>query len=127
MSDWADNKIGAEGARALGDALKENITLTKLDLDRELEDHKIAAKEQGKHSCGVELLADNKIGVEGARALSDALKTNLIALPILNLSCKQENHKRSKAATVAWGDWQSMKLVMKEPEHWVMHSRSTQH
>jgi hypothetical protein len=30
---FVDNRIGAEGAKALGDALKDNTTLTSLSLD----------------------------------------------------------------------------------------------
>ena len=37
-SDWTENKIGAEGARVLGDALKTNTTLTELDLGGEQQD-----------------------------------------------------------------------------------------
>ena len=47
-----NNRIGAEGARALAEALKTNKALTSLDLRR------------------------NSIGAEGARALAEALKTN---------------------------------------------------
>ena len=36
----ADNEIGDEGARGLGDALKTNATLTQLYLSREQQDHK---------------------------------------------------------------------------------------
>ena len=43
--DWAGNKIGEEGARALGGALKTNTTLAKLDLWREQQDHKEAQQE----------------------------------------------------------------------------------
>ena len=44
----ADNKIGVEGARALGDALKTNTTLTQLSLHGEQQDHK--ETQQGKHN-----------------------------------------------------------------------------
>ena len=44
-SDWAVNEIGDEGARGLGDALKTNTTLTKLDLQREQQDHKQTQRE----------------------------------------------------------------------------------
>ena len=38
--DWADNEIGGEGARVLGDALKTNTTLTQMDLSGVQQDHK---------------------------------------------------------------------------------------
>ena len=44
-SDWADNKIGDEGARGLFDALKTNTTLTWLNLRGEQHDHKQAQQE----------------------------------------------------------------------------------
>ena len=40
MVRLADNRIGAEGARAVGDALKANTTLTELLLGSEQQDHK---------------------------------------------------------------------------------------
>ena len=48
--EWADNYIGDEGARGLGEALKTNTTLTILDLGSEQQDHKEAQQEQGKHN-----------------------------------------------------------------------------
>ena len=36
----ADNRIGDEGVRGLGDALKTNTTLIELNLDGEQQDHK---------------------------------------------------------------------------------------
>ena len=44
-SDWTDNEIGDEGARGLGDALKTNTTLTKLELGCEQQDHKETQQE----------------------------------------------------------------------------------
>ena len=74
----AVNEIGVEGARGLGDALKTDTTLTKLDLGSEQTDQGNTAREQGKH-----------------------------------------NVTRSAG--------QGMRLVLKEPVYWAMHSRQTQH
>ena len=57
LSDWADNEIGDEGARVLGDALKTNTTLTELNLSGVQQDHKQTQQESkaGKHNgmwCG---------------------------------------------------------------------------
>ena len=41
----AGNRIGDEGARALGDALKTNTTLTVLDLHGGQQDHKETQRE----------------------------------------------------------------------------------
>ena len=35
MKQWTDNDIGDEGAIAIGESLKTNTTLTKLDLSRD--------------------------------------------------------------------------------------------
>ena len=71
----SDNEIGAEGASALSEALKTNATLQSLNLEREHEESEddawIADIANNKHKQ-----AGNKIGAEGASALSDALKTN---------------------------------------------------
>ena len=56
------NDIGAEGAAALADALKENTTLTALYLN------------------------GNDIGAEGAAALVDALKENTTLTTLLYLN-----------------------------------------
>ena len=87
----ADNGIGAEGARALSEALKVNTTLQSLNLfgeqEQSVEDGWIADIANNKHQQ-----AGNDIGEEGARALSDALKTNT-SLQSLNLRCEQEVRK----------------------------------
>ena len=78
----------AEGACALSEALKINTTLQSLNLQREQEesdeDGWTADIANNQHKQ-----AGNEIGAEGARALSEALKTNT-ALQLLNLSCVQE-------------------------------------
>ena len=58
-----ENDIGAEGAKALADALKFNAVLTTLELYR------------------------NGIGAEGAVAMTDALKVN-VALTFLKCAAK---------------------------------------
>ena len=79
--------IGDEGASALSEALKNNAALTTLDLAGEQEESEedgwIANIANNKHQQ-----AGNKIGDEGARALSEALKTNT-ALQSLELGCEQ--------------------------------------
>ena len=84
----AGNEIGAEGARALSEALKTNTTLQSLNLGCEQEESEedgwIADIANNQHQQ-----AGNEIGDEGARALSDALKTNT-TLHELNLGGEQE-------------------------------------
>ena len=69
--------IGAEGARAVSEALKTNTTLQSLNLICEKEESKdegigrIGNIANNKHQH-----AGNKIGSEGAGALSEALKAN---------------------------------------------------
>ena len=53
-----ENKIGDEGGKAIGEALKVNTSLTVIDLDR------------------------NKIGVEGGKAIGEALKVNTLLTKI---------------------------------------------
>ena len=48
--DGADNEIGDEGACALGDALKENPTLTELNLEGGKQGHKEAQQERAKQA-----------------------------------------------------------------------------
>ena len=99
------NRIGDEGARALGDALKTNTTLTQLELNSEQQDHKETLKEsKSKHNGMWSGWAANVIGDEGARALGDALKTNT-TLTQLWLSCEQHGHKitqRERARQAQW-------------------------
>ena len=44
-SGWAVNRVGDEGARGLGDALKTNTTLTTLNLQGEQQDRKETQQE----------------------------------------------------------------------------------
>ncbi len=72
---WTGNKIGAEGARALSESLKNNTMLTALDLSGtyyEDDDYLLETNEN--------------IGEEGAIMIIEALKTNS-TLTLLNLSC----------------------------------------
>ena len=85
----ADTKIGAEGARALRDALKTNTTLLSLNLPREQKKARKINEFQELTTTKTKQ-ADNKIGAEGARALSEALKTNT-TLQTLNLWGEQED------------------------------------
>ena len=87
----AGNEIGAEGARALSEALKTNTTLQSLNLGCEQEESEedgwIADIANNKHQQ-----AGNGIGAEGARALSEALKTNT-TLKSLDLYGEKEKKK----------------------------------
>ncbi len=88
--DLGGNQIGAEGARALAEALKINATLTSMDLGG----NQIGA--EGARALAEALkanmtlicmaLADNEIGNEGAKALADALSVNTTLLS-MNLAC----------------------------------------
>ena len=84
----AGNGIGKEGAIALSETLKTNTTLQSLQLFCEQEERDenewVADIANSKHQQAV-----NEIGAEGARALSEALKTNT-TLQSLNLYCWQE-------------------------------------
>ena len=82
-----DNFIGAEGARALAEPLKQNTTLTHLNLMSKC----VAVFNVGDEiqlTCDSFVLA-NEIGAEGARALAESLKQNT-TLTQLNLSCMSE-------------------------------------
>ena len=87
----AGNNIDDEGARALSEALKKNTTLQSLNLGCEQEESEedgwIADIANNQHQQ-----ADNEIGEEGARALSEALKKNT-TLQSLDLRCEQEESK----------------------------------
>ena len=55
LSGWAGNRIGDEGARVLGDALKTNTTLTQLELNSEQQDHKETLKESKASTMACEV------------------------------------------------------------------------
>ena len=113
----AGNGTGDEGARALSEALKTNTTLHSLILEGEQEE----SEEDGLSADIAEnqhQQADNEIGDEGARALSDALKTN-ITLQTLNLSSEQEEKKMDEleALSTTNTNKQGTGLGQKEQEH----------
>ena len=95
----ADNKIGAEGISALSEALKTNATLQSLNLESGQEESdedgwiSDTSNKQNKQ-------ADNRIGAEGAGALSDALKVNT-TLQTLNLKSEQESTDDGQIADIA--------------------------
>ena len=73
----SDNKIGDEGAVAIGEALKINQTLQLIDLSCKF--YLI--------ECNSLTSSVNQIGDKGAVALGEALKINQ-TLQVINLSCK---------------------------------------
>ena len=99
----ADNKIGVEGARALGDALNKNTTLTELDLCGEQQDHK------DKHNGMRSAWTANWFGDEEARSLAEALKTNA-TLTELDLWCEQQDQRNTSGEqgknNCVWSGWQ---------------------
>ena len=102
--DWTGNQIGVEGARALSDALKTNTTLTVLGLGGEQQDTRKHNKRARQAQWHVEWLEDNKIDVEGARALCDALKTNT-TLTELSLGSEQQDHKEAQSERARQAQW----------------------
>src|SRR5438874_1794242 len=91
---FSANQIGDEGTRALAESLKENTSLTTLNLHCKLD--RVDCYLQLRR--GMQLMAytylnvaysfpANQIGVEGARALAESLKENT-SLTTLNLACK---------------------------------------
>src|SRR5579859_5118575 len=85
------NKIGSEGALALAESLKQNTTLTNLNLES-------TSELSGLMFCmrvvilisGMFCLV-NEIGYEGALALAESLKQNT-TLANLILSCTSESN-----------------------------------
>ena len=82
------NGIGAEGAKAISEMLKVNITLTSLDLScvEEREKEKKSTKER---------MTDNGIGDEGAKSMSEMLKVNT-TLTKLDLGGEEEIKQKKK-------------------------------
>jgi hypothetical protein len=80
--DLSQNKIGPEGALALGEALKVNAVLTKLVLDRNdigVDGAKAIAEVLKVNAVLTTLdLYNNNIGPEGAIAIAEALKVNAV-------------------------------------------------
>ena len=97
--------------------MKTNTTLQSLNLGREQEEcvqnGRIAAIDNNQHQQ-----ADNEIGAEGARALSDALMINT-TLQTLNLRSEQEVVKVDEFQTLPTTNTnkQATRLEQKEQEH----------
>ena len=76
--DW--NKIGAEGAKAIGEALKVNTSLTEISLGGNNigDEGGKAIREALKVNTSLTkiVLHDNNIGSEGGKAIGEALKVN---------------------------------------------------
>ncbi len=93
------NKIGVEGARAIGEALEENSTLTWLDLEANgigVEGAQAVAEALLTNTTLTHLdLRSNRLGDEGARAIAEALKENttLIKLYLCNIHIGFEGAK----------------------------------
>ena len=93
ISEQTGNEIGAEGARALSGALKVNTTLTTLNLSGNIRISLTKllwyVDERSKSRHKKPINTENWIYDKGARALSDALKTNT-TLQSLDLGRVQE-------------------------------------
>ena len=83
-----DNRIGAEGAKALSEMLKVNTTLNTLNLMSESEETMREVKKT------VIIIVDG-IGDEGAKALGEMLKVNT-TMDVLNLGSKEEKRKEKE-------------------------------
>ena len=131
------NDIGDEGARGLSDALKVNTTLTTLNLECEQEWWSLSGLDvmdsnNEAHNLLNKHKAGNRIGDEGAGALSDALKVNR-ALATLNLASEQTQEQwwwlsgldvmdwNNEAHTLLNNHKQATALGQKEQVHCVMH------
>src|SRR3954464_15813930 len=73
---FSDNGIGSEGAQALAESLKQNTTLTQLDVSgmSELSEFMFACMWQDQSN--ISSYSDNGIGPEGAQTLAESLKQN---------------------------------------------------
>lgn len=83
-----DNKMGMDGAKAIGKVLKVNTTLRELSMHSEKEGMKINRKLMMPSE-----MPGNGLGEEGAKILSEILKVNT-TLKVLDLD--SENEKRYK-------------------------------
>ena len=77
------NGIGPEGATALSEMLKDNTTLSALNINSK-EKWK-TTKKNGKNEDG---RVGNNIGIEGAKSISEMLQDNA-TLTTLNLECER--------------------------------------
>ena len=75
MKEWIGNGIGDEGAKAIGESLKINTSLTELYL----------SGDEKKWKKWIE----NEIGDEGAKVISESLKINT-SLTSLSLRCDEK-------------------------------------
>ena len=82
------NTIGDEGAKAIGERLKVNTSLTALNLA--CPGGGKYGKEKGKKG---ESMTGNEIGDEGSNAMSEMLKVNT-AIASLNLSGSTERKEK---------------------------------
>ena len=80
-----DNGIGVEGVKAMSETLKDNTTLTSLNLWSE----KGRKMEKRKKGINIEQMTGNKIGAEGAKEMSEILKENT-TLTSLDLGGEEE-------------------------------------
>ena len=87
--DKSDNKIGAEGAGSIGNALNTNTTLSSLHLSGNEIGYEGAASIANALKTNTALsflhLSNNEIGDEGAESIANALSTST-TLSSLNLS-----------------------------------------
>ncbi len=90
---YSDNKIGARGAHALAESLKQNTTLTELNLTCMLKTiiHACTTRYSSRPMRAYSYLVNN-ICDEGARALAESLKQNT-TLTELNLRGMLELHE----------------------------------
>jgi len=102
--DLSENKIGPEGASALGEVLKVNAVMTELELGgNEIGDEgaKAIAEALKVNAVMTELqLGGNKIGDEGAKAIAEALKVNAV-LTSVDLQYNSIGHDGAKAIAEA--------------------------
>ena len=94
------NEIGAEGGRAIGEALKTNTSLTRLNL--------LVILHHQHFSYFTFRVTGNEIEAEGGRAICEALKTNT-SLTKLNLELIQQHQHFS----FLYFKSQAMELEMK--------------
>ena len=98
-----DNSIGVEGARMVSEALKINYTLTELNLKSLfiysfLFTFNKIRMSCNKYNCKL-AWSENCIEDEGAKMISEALKTNS-TLTALNLGNNEKKDKFNKQATM---------------------------
>ena len=92
------NKIGDIGTTSLSDALKSNITLTRLELRGEYKRNNTQMKPIKQSTLFYSHQStDNFIGDTGATSISDALKTNT-TLTELSLTCRYKRNNTEMAS-----------------------------